>query len=529
MPNTVDLGEIGSLGSAVIGKGEHNQLGLSVSPAGDVNGDGIDDLIIGANNGAYVIYGRQGGVGTVDLDDLEPSEGFLIDGDRFGLTAGPSASGAGDINGDGFDDIIVGGYHYGVRSGVYGSIPNAYVIFGKAAEFDPIEIIDEFFFGATSNGFRIFGEFALDDYSGARVASAGDFNGDGFDDIIVGTPSHDAATGAAYVIFGKADGFENIDLANLDAETGFAIIGDSPGDQLGYSVSDAGDVNGDGYDDIILGAPYGDEGGTDAGQAYVIFGRQTGFGAIDLSNLDPETGFIIQGDGTFDFAGWSVSAAGDVNGDGLDDLIVGAPYAEGKAGNTAATGAGEAYVIFGKADDFGTIDLSRLKPQDGFTIKGDDAGDLAGWSVAGAGDLNSDGFDDIIVGAPSGDGGGADAGEAYVIFGQAHDFRTIDLGRIEQGRGRADGFVIQGDVANDRAGWSVSGVGDVDDDGIDDLIVGAPWNDLGADEPDGGAPTAPEDMNSGQAYVLYGAQLAEFFPPLHGHGEGHGNAHFDLI
>jgi hypothetical protein len=524
MPSTVDLGNLASLGSAIIGEHAHSQVGLSVSAAGDVNGDGIDDLIIGGNvNDHYVIYGQAGGIGDVDLDDLQPSQGFELIADAFGLVMGPSVSGAGDINGVGFDDLIIGGYQY---AGLYDTNPNAFVVFGKEGGFADINI-DDFFQSATSDGFRIFGEMSIDDISGARVASAGDFNGDGFDDILFGTLYPDGI-GAAYVIFGKPDGFENIDLASLAPGAGFAILGANLYDLAGYSVSGAGDVNGDGLDDIIIGAPYANE-ATGGGEAYVIFGKETGFDTIDLSNLAPAAGFIIQGK-SGSTAGWSVSGAGDVNGDGFDDVIVGAPYADGGAGKTATVGAGEAYVIFGKADGFGAIDLSSLRPKDGFTIQGDDAGDLAGWSVSGAGDLNSDGFDDIIVGAPGGDSGGADAGEAYVIFGEAHGPGTIDLARLESGRGRADGFIIQGDVANDRAGWSVSDAGDVDGDGVDDLIVGAPWNDLGAiGEPPGGAPTEPEDLNSGQGYVLYGAELGEFFPSIHGHGQGHGSAQFDLL
>jgi hypothetical protein len=524
MPEVVDLGELGSVGSAIIGEHAHDQLGLSVSAAGDVNGDGIDDVIISGNvNDTYVVFGQAGGIGDVDLDDLQPSQGFELIADAFGLVMGPSVSGAGDINGDGFDDLIVGGYQY---AGLYDTNPNAFVVFGKAGEFADINI-DDFFQSATSDGFRIFGEMSIDDISGARVASAGDFNGDGFDDILFGTLYPDGI-GAAYVIFGKPDGFENIDLASLAPGAGFAILGANLYDLAGYSVSGAGDVNGDGLDDIIIGAPYANE-ATGGGEAYVIFGKETGFDTIDLSNLAPGAGFIIQGK-SGSTAGWSVSGAGDVNGDGFDDVIVGAPYADGGAGKTATVGAGEAYIIFGKAGDFGTIDLSRLKRQDGFTIEGDEAGDLAGWSVSGAGDLNNDGFDEFIVGAPGGDGGGVDAGEVYVFFGKAHGFRTIDLGKFEAGKGRSDGFIIEGDVANDRAGWSVSRAGDVDGDGVDDLIVGAPWNDLGAiGEPPSGFPTLPENLNSGQVYVLYGAELADLGNLPHGHGQGPGSVHSDLF
>jgi hypothetical protein len=510
MTNVVDLGDIGSLGSKVVGTAPHFLTGSSVAPAGDVNGDGIDDVIIGSRTRSYVIFGQEGGIEDIDLANLQASEGFEIGSDLTDLVVGRSVSSAGDINGDGFDDLMVGGFQY--LADDFASAPTAFVIFGKP-EFEDINLSD-FFESATTDGFRIFDDFLLDDFLGARVASAGDFNGDGLDDMVVGTPGSDR-TGAAYVIFGKTSDYDNIDLANLAPGAGLKITGAAFLDQLGFSVSGAGDVNGDGYDDIILGARYGDSGGSDAGQAYVIFGREMGLDTIDISNLDAESGFMLRGGGVGESAGWSVSAAGDVNGDGFDDVIIGAPYARGP-GKDATVGAGEAYVVFGKAGVFGTVDLSTLKPNDGFTIKGE-VGDLAGWSVSGAGDLNSDGFDDIIVGAPGADGAGEDAGEAYVIFGRAHGLNTIDLGRLADGRGRSDGLVLQG-VNYDRAGTSVAGAGDFDADGVDDLIIGAP-----------SPPRIDAPVVAGKAYILSGAELAEFWDPVGGQGQDHRHFPSDLL
>jgi hypothetical protein len=142
-----------------------------------------------------------------------------------------------------------------------------------------------------------------------------------------------------------------IDLTSLTASQGFVITGDAAGDQAGFSVAAAGDVNGDGFDDVIVGAPFGDNGGIDAGEAYIVFGKVSGFGTtvggrqvIDLANLSFPDGFIIQGDAAGDQLGRSVAAAGDVNNDGFDDLIVGAPL-----GDDGGSNAGEAYVIFGSA------------------------------------------------------------------------------------------------------------------------------------------------------------------------------------
>jgi hypothetical protein len=177
-----------------------------------------------------------------------------------------------------------------------------------------------------------------------------------------------------------------------------------------------------------------------AGAAYVVFGKASGFGAvdgtgrtvIDLETLAPADGFIVQGDTVGDFAGNSVSSAGDVNGDGFADLIVAAG-----GGDDGGSNAGEAYVVFGKASGFGTvdgtgravIDLSTLSPADGFIVQGDTAYDNAGKSVSSAGDVNGDGFADLIVGALGGDDGGSIAGEAYVVFGKASGFGTTVGGR----------------------------------------------------------------------------------------------------
>ena len=150
-----------------------------------------------------------------------------------------------------------------------------------------------------------------------------------------------------------------IDLGELNFG-GFTILGDDPGDRVGVSVSSAGDINSDGFDDFIIGVSGNDDAGRDAGSAYVIFGKAGGIGTIDLSNLQPANGFVIRGDVSYDNAGWSVSGAGDVNGDGFDDIIVGAPF-----GDNAFASAGEAYVIFGKASGFGTIDLTAFPPAAG--------------------------------------------------------------------------------------------------------------------------------------------------------------------
>ncbi len=280
-----------------------------------------------------------------------------------------------------------------------------------------------------------------------------------------------------------------INISELTPDVGFTIQGDTDGDRAGRSVSSAGDVNGDGIDDIIVGAPGGSDGGTDAGEAYVIYGKAGITNTtIDLSSLSPEDGFIIQGDREANRAGNSVSSAGDVNGDGINDIIVGAPDAPNLFNGPNPTSPGDVYVIYGKAGtERGTVDLTSLAQEDGFAIEGDRIGDNAGFAVSSGGDVNGDGIDDIIVGAPNGDDGGTSAGEAYVIYGEAGTARgDIDLDRLD----RKDGFIIQGDNAGDTAGSAVA-AGDVNGDGIDDIIVGAQRN-------------AAAGTFAGGVYVVYG-------------------------
>ncbi len=463
----------GSGGFVIIGFQGNGRSGFSVSGAGDVNGDGLHDVIVGTFQWpayavigqSYVVFGKADGT-PVHLSVVGGGAGgFIIRGADHDDRAGSSVSGAGDVNGDGLDDVIVGAKDADPAGN--GSAGESYVVFGKA-DGDAVDLSG---IGETGGGFIIIGTDP-DDNSGISVSGAGDVNGDGLDDVLVGAPGADpaglAGAGETYVVFGKADGID-VNLSAVAAGTGgFVINGIDLADYSGRSVCGAGDVNGDGLADVIVGAFFADPAGSSlAGESYVVFGKADGT-AVNLSTVAGGSGgFIINGIDPGDYSGWSVSGAGDVNSDGLDDVIVGAKHA-------GISGAGESYVVFGKAD--GTaVNLSAIAGgSGGFIINGIGPFDFSGYSVSGAGDTNGDGLDDVVVGAKWADGAEPAAGQGYVVFGKA-DGTPVDLSAVVGGTG---GFAMNGIEADDNAGFSVSGAGDVNGDGLDDVIMGA----IGADQ-----------------------------------------------
>ncbi len=474
IPNVFEISDVdGNNGFVINGVDNNAGIGMYVSDAGDFNNDGIADLFIAAAQGKnYLIFGQTGGLPSpFNLLSVDGGNGIIINSPVNASAIGK----AGDINGDGIDDVVIGTSTADpILTG------KAYVVFGSGqplAQSLNLSALDG------SNGFVIEG-IDFDDRAGISVGSAGDFNNDGFEDVIIGASMVDNGefnNGASYVIYGTDQGFtESIELSDINGSNGIAIYGVSAQERSGTDVAYGGDINGDGISDLIIGAPEAGPNGMNSGRSYVVFGGQNLPQPYMLSSLNGSNGFAINGVGTFDFSGHAVSSAGDMNGDGFDDVLIGA-YGADPFGHS---GAGESYVVFGSGSAFpAAFELSDLDGNNGFTITGINQFEESGFAVSAAGDVNGDGFSDIQIGAPEANNNG----RSYLVYGRSEGFpNPFEMFPIPVGQGsRIEGRSF------DRFGSTMSKAGDFNNDGVDDFIIGGPGN-------------STNGTGSGTAYIVYG-------------------------
>ena len=440
---------LSNTGAKLTGEASSDYAGVSVANAGDVNSDGYGDLLVGAYGedidglgAAYVVLGPVTGDASLSTADAK------LSGENAGDYAGWCVSTAGDVDNDGYDDVLVGAY--GEDSG--GSNAGAaYLVLGPISGTMTM---------ASADG-KFTGEFG-GDQAGVSVSDAGDVDNDGQGDFLVGAPGEDTGgsyAGAAYLFYGPVKG--NKSLSRADAK----LTGASAGDYAGWSVSSAGDVDGDGLDDILVGARYESTGGANAGAVYLVHGPLAG--DLDLASADA----IRTGEASDDLAGWSISGAGDVDNDGHADVVIGAPGED-----SAGTSAGAAYLVHGPFNGTSSLADSDAK----FT--GESSEDDAGYSVSTAGDSDLDGRSDILVGARYEDSVAADAGAAYLLYGPLSGSRSL----------KAAAAKLSGESADDNAGWSVSTAEDVNGDGHSDLLMGAYGEDSGG-------------AKAGAVYLVFGS------------------------
>ncbi|MBK7760010.1 MAG: VCBS repeat-containing protein [Deltaproteobacteria bacterium] len=377
------------------------ELGSAVAAAGDVNGDGYDDVIIGAAgiDRAYVFHGSYAGLGTTAATTLRGSGTT-----RFGDTV----AGIGDVNGDGYDDVMVGDPYYSSSGGRI----DAY--HGSAS-------------GVSSTAAYATSLTVASAALGQAIDGAGDLNGDGYDDVIVGAPGYTGTYvngGLVLVLYGASTG--------LSTSSGTTLTGTQNLAGLGTAVAGLGDVNSDGYDDVAISEPWYDT-------VNILLGSSTGLTLTGATTVSVNNYYYF---------GTSVDGAGDVNGDGALDLIVGEPAYS----STRTAELGRAYIFHNSGS--GTFSSPAR------TLTGSFESDQLGWDVAGVGDVDNDGYDDVLVGV-YGYGYGTYVGGAQLFLGSASGIPS------------SYSQIFIGGASYEYYGSSLDGAGDVDGDGWADIIIGA--------------------------------------------------------
>ena len=544
----------------------YGYAGYAITTVRDFNGDGLTDYVMSApfarsgleTNWAskmYLLYGTTAGIPQINLSTLTAAQGITISFTNPGFgyfevgSQGRDVIDAGDLNGDGYNDI-------GLASNRGDS---AFFIFGRpgnsTSSIDLKTVFNNINSNSTANGFFIYNDNTQ--AWAASSISAGDINGDGYSDIMVGSsdggnPSVASTFGGGmyFVLYGTAgaggtDAWRNVEM-NTNGMQYFQTSTALSNDRAGYAYSSRftsgdtdydgflgdnlgfiGDVNGDGYGDYIATVPLADTPNVDSGAAYLMFGSKTPLGLFDasgkfdLKNINAATGIRLKAPEAYEVLGgtryggpfaWNgitgdvyssyahnkpISSLGDINGDGYNDFAIGSPgWGNSASGNS---GAGRVYVMYGKpaGSSWGSTTLAGLNGTDGFTLRKFSATNLSnnqlGWSVSGGFDYNGDGLKDFVVSAPNESTSGLTVnGSAYVVFGKLNHSFSADT-NLDTLVASGSAVKLSGPVSNSYFGASVT-MGDLNGDGIGDVAVGAP-----ATQPT----VAP--LYAGRSYFYYGS------------------------
>ena len=451
-----------------------NAFGWSVSGAGDLNGDGFDDVIVGRRRldsgvewgGAFVYHGSPSGLETTPA-------WIALELDEASNYFGWSVSTAGDVNCDGYDDVIINAHRH--EADDRGAV---FVFYGS-----PTGLVDCGVGHCTRDDADWMAEgVQANEYFGWVVSTAGNVNGDvnagtgsGCDDVIVG------ADLAAFVFHGSPTGLPDCGGAVCtSADADWNVESAAPGTLFGISVAGAGDLNRDGFDDIIIGAP-SDPNNENEGAAYVFHGASSGLADCGGSTCtSDDADWVAESNDNYNVLGIAVAAAGDVNGDGYDDVLIGVG-----GNNTSLPYEGRAVVFHGPLQHktCGEIQSgeSTCLPTDAdWVATGDHGASFFGRTASGAGDVNGDGYDDVIIGSYRYTGEAENEGQVKVFEGSP------------SGLGAAHAWSAEGDLIHCQFGQSVSSSGDVNGDGRDDVLVGSPYFSGG-------------QWQEGRAWVFHGA------------------------
>jgi hypothetical protein len=515
-----ELEAAGSNGWLMTGTENHEAFGYVAQAAGDVNGDGIEDLIVGApgywvnsDGAAYVVFGRKETtpLSMADLEAGGSSAGFMIKGFRLPYELGFPVSGAGDLNGDGLGDLVLSS-----MPDEASVTPSVYVVLGRrettAVDLGSLTV------DGSSVGIRINPLNTVERF-GTSVAGVGDVNGDGYDDLAIGAPGaprdSNPEVGAVYVLCGHTQfGRRKTSLQEIiegsGDRLGFFVRGKRADSRAGFSVAGAGDVNGDGLADIAIGAPEEQSEifyGTVPGSAYVVFGM-TEPDTVDLGWLEAgyDAGFVIWGMQNFLTAlGYSVSGAGFFNEDGLEDILTGIPDYTTPENYFH----GGAYVTFGRTEARSEpLDQGQV-PVSGYLVRAFSGARFQGRSVA-AGDFDGDGWSDLSM------AGSSNAVQSFIAFGGDGQIGSRHLSV----RYACEGATVAGvhtvcfdHLQSEFETFAPTAAGDFNGDGIDDVYVGAPGR------------LAP----GGSAYVVFGWDVRDRVYArhlVHAGGSGEDTIHY---